>query len=397
METTWSPASHPSLALSRKGIITAMFETVRVLVLICLMGCAAGRHPVQHTVPPPSFDQEEVTVEATVSALAPQGHRQGRWHGPSFSTVPSVSWSSVLGGPVTHPLTIVGPDLLAVAAGVVSRLGADGEVRWRAAIGASSSAVPMDTGIFVANGNGVMQVLDADTGTLKASHGSRAAISSVPLVLSGAASWMDHSGIIVTPTAQTEPLIEGPLSGAASDGHRLIVGNFFGEACSLSASGRHWTKVLPGPILGHPVIDEDRVYLAFGVNEATMGGIAALDLGTGEQIWLTVLSFEPGAPPALGTHLIVPGKSGELIAMDRTHGGVRWRVPSKAPFTIQPLVIGDAVFAGDASGRLYRFDMDDGGTVWSMDLGSTVTGEGVVVGNRMFFGTSDGRLVGLQP
>ena len=279
-----------------------MFATVRVLVVLGFFGCAAGRHAGRHTVPPPDFEQGSVAMAPTVTPLAPWGHRQGRWHGPAFSGVPSVSWSSVLGGPVTHPLTIVGSDLVAVAAGVVSRLGPDGKVRWRTAIGANGSAVPMDTGVFVANSNGVMQVLDGETGSLKASHGSQAAISSVPLVLSGTASWMDHSGILVTPVDQTEPLIEGPLSDTASDGHRLIVGNFFGEVCSISSSGRHWTKVLPGPILGHPVIDEDRVYLAFGVNEATMGGIAALDLGTGEQIWLTVLSFEPGAPPALGAH-----------------------------------------------------------------------------------------------
>jgi outer membrane protein assembly factor BamB len=255
----------------------------------------------------------------------------------------------------------------------------------------------MDTGIFVANSNGVMQVLDPATGALKASHGSQAAICTAPLLLSGVTTWMDHSGVMVTPTAQTSPLIEGPLSDGASDGHRLVIGNFFGEVCSLNMSGRHWTTVLPGPILGHPVIDEDRVYLAFGVNEATKGGIAALDMGTGEQLWVTVLSFEPGAPPALGTHLVVPGKSGELIALDRFHGGVRWRVPSRSPFTIQPLIIGDAVFAGDADGRLYRIDMDDGGTAWSVELGAPVSGEGVVIGNQMFFGTSDGRLIGLQP
>ena len=369
---------------------------VRILLVTTILGCGPGRHAPRHTVPAPDFNKDPVPQRSVKAKLAPWSQRQGRWVGPSFNQAPSIAWTTMLGGPIIHPITVVESDLLVVSAGVVSRLATDGKVRWRTAIGGDGSAVPMDTGVFVPNNNGVMQVLDEGTGGLKASHGSQAAISTAALLLSGTPTWMDHSGALVTPDSQTESLIDGPLSGSASDGHRMVVGNFFGEVSSLNESGRHWTTVLPGPILGHPVIDEDRVYLAFGVNEATKGGIAALDMGSGDKLWLTVLGFEPGASPALGTHLIVPGKSGELIALDRTHGGVRWGVPSKAPFTIQPLVIADAVFAGDAEGRLFRIDMDDGGTVWSIDLGAMVTGEGVVIGQQMFFGTSDGRLIGLQ-
>ena len=373
-----------------------MTVTIRSTLLVALLGCGPARQPGRHTVAAPNFDKSTQPTQRPTLQPAPWSQRQGRWNGPPFSQPPPIAWTTMLGGPVTHPITTIDADLLVVSAGVVSRLGTDGRVRWRTAIGANGSAVPMDTGVFVANSNGVMQVLDGATGELKASHGSQAAISTAPLILSEVPTWMDHSGVMVTPTAQTDRLIEGPLSDGASDGHRMVVGNFFGEVCSINMSGIHWTTVLPGPILGHPVIHEDRVFVAFGVNEATKGGIAALDMGTGEQLWLTVLSFEPGAPPALGTHLIVPGKSGELIALDRIHGGVRWRVPSRSPFTIQPLIIADAVFAGDAEGRLFRIDMDDGGTVWSIDLGAPLTGEGVVIGDQMFFGTSDGRLIGLK-
>ena len=110
-----------------------------------------------------------------------------------------------------------------------------------------------------------------------------------------------------------------------------------------------------------------------------------------------LLGFEPGAPPALGSLLVVPSKLGEIWALDPTHGGVRWRAPGTSGFTVKPAIVGDSAYTGDVDGNLTRYDMADGGKVWSTDVGEALTGDPVVVNEWIIAGTIDGQLVGLTP
>ena len=312
-----------------------------------------------------------------------------------MSARPVARWTKNLGGPVRHPITTDGTHLFAVSSGAVHCFSADGTLKWRTEANADGAVLPHETGLYVPTGFGVMQVLDPSSGAIVTSHGGQVPVQSIPLWLGNSLAWVNKDGVIVTPQSTSAPALNGPASDAASDGQRLVVGNAMGEVVAASHGGPHWRLQLPGPIVAHPVIDEDKVYVAFGINDGQPGGIAAIRIVDGSLIWITHLRYGPGAAPALGTHVVVPGREAELVALDRSHGGIRWRSPGPAVFTVQPAVVGDAIYAGDAEGRVHRVDMADGGTAWSLELGAAITGAPVIVGDLIAVGTADGRIVAL--
>jgi len=144
------------------------------------------------------------------------------------------------------------------------------------------------------------------------------------------------------------------------------------------------------------VLSADTVYMTYGAGGGMPGGVAAVSREDGTLRWTSSMRVGPSAGPALGNVLVVPGKSGELVAMDASHGGIRWRTPGYGPFTVKPLVVGGTVFAGNADGRVHRVDLDDGGEAWALDLGATITGDPILIQGRLVFGLTDGRLVCLK-
>ena len=360
------------------------------------LGCGSGRGPVRRPV-------SAVTPHSSTSPT-PQEHttnpawdlRQSRWSGEAFKDPPSVVWTAKLAGPIVHPLRIVDDTVYAVAAGEVRAFSLDGVLRWSTQVNASGPVNAGDTGIHVPTVNGVMQVLDSETGMLKASYGGTSRIQTAPLNLDGTLAWVDHSGALNTTGGKDEAAIPGPVSDAASDGHRLVVGNNQGDVVAVSQGIVHWRTRVPGPVTIHPVIHGDVVYVPFGVSNGAPGGVVALDLGTSTLRWQTHLRFEPSTAPALGEHLVVTDKKGEMAALDLRHGGIRWRAPASAGFSTQPVVQSSAIYVGRFDGRLDRIDMTDGGAVWSVELGSAITGEMAATNGRVFLGTTDGRLIALE-
>jgi outer membrane protein assembly factor BamB len=240
-----------------------------------------------------------------------------------------------------------------------------------------------------------MSVVDPATGGLTASYGGSGRVGTAPLEVGGRTVWFNSDGALNQAEGPSPSALDGPISDAASAGEVAILGNMFGEVAAVSLTERIWLSTLPGPVIAHPVVDGTRVYVPFGAKQGQPGGVAALNTETGAVLWSTRIQFEVGAAPALGRFLVVPGKAGGLVALDTEHGGVRWRTPDASPFTVQPIVFGGTVLAGDAQGGLQLVDMDDGGSVWRIDLGSPITGEGTALGETLVFGTADGRLVGV--
>jgi len=366
---------------------------IRLLFLTLVAGCGGARGPVARqlkTTPPPVSAEPSAEQD---TQTPPWHNRTGQWAGVPFSGRPMVFWSKKIGSSVPHPITTNGDLFFAVSSGAIHAFDMGGALQWRTEANADGPVFVAEEGLYVPTAFGVMQLLSPQTGAIMASYGGQSPIQTVPLLLGGTLAWVNDDGVVITPTAQASPALSGPVSDAASDGQRLIVGNALGQVVALSHGGVHWTAQLPGPILFHPIIDGDRVYVCFGLKDGQPGGVASIYLGDGGLIWLTRLRGQPGAAPALGEHLVVPGEDAELIALDRNHGGIRWRSPGPDVFTVQPAVVGDAVYAGDAAGRVHRIDMADGGTVWSLELGSKITAVPAVNGGLIAYGTADGRLI----
>lgn len=320
---------------------------------------------------------------------------QGAWAGEHISARPEVKWSIDLGAPVTH-ISVAAEGLYVVAGGVVYSVGLDGTQRWDSQLNATGTPLRTQDGICVPTQRGVVQVLDPDSGSILASYGGRHPIRSSILSLGDTLSWVNNEGAVVTPTTQSPARLTGPVAGAASNGDLIIAGNSKGEVAATSHGGITWSQYLPGPAVGHPIIDTRQVYFAFGAQDGEPGGVAAFSIESGDLIWVTHLRHQPKSIGALGQHLVVPAANAELIALDLQHGGVRWRAPSPAVFGTQPAVVLDSIYTADVEGRLQRVEMADGGTVWTIELGAPITSGPAVIGSALTAGTADGRLIMLE-
>jgi outer membrane protein assembly factor BamB len=301
-----------------------------------------------------------------------------------------------LSGPIIHPITSDSDQVYVVSSGDLFCFGADGKPLWKTSINADGPAVPMSGGIYVPNGLGAMQVLARDTGEILKSYGGKEPVRTGPLFLRGQAVWVDQAGNIVTETGVTNFATDDAVGGAASDGTVAIIGSASNTVYAFDASRVIWTSSLPGAALHHPTIFGGRVYVPYTTHDGEPGGVKALSLDDGSTIWETRVNYAPGRAAAMGRHLVIPDQQAGIIAIDVAHGGIRWRAPSPAVFSIQPAVVSEAIYVGDSDGLLRRLDMADGGTVWSIDLGAAITASPTLHSNRIIVGSADGRVIAIR-
>jgi len=367
---------------------------LKMLMLMGAIGCASAKRPVPKTVKAdPIVAETAPNLRVTETPFGPWSTGQGHWPDTAAISDPQIGWAHQLRGPITHPMTTDGLRIFTTAAGTVYCFNADGQILWEAQINADGSPIPYKDGVYVPTGLGVVQRIDVDTGKITKSFGGKHPIRIAPFTLGGDLVWIDNIGQMFGAAGKTSIRVPGPIIGASSDGESALIGTDDGRLHSLSADGVVWSLALTGPMVGHPLIYANQVFVAFLGQHDEPGGMMAIDKITGTSIWSAPFSHDPIQAPAIGEHLVVANRKPELVAIDRNHGGIRWRAPGPAQDTIQPAVADDAIYTGDGSGRLRRVDMNDGGTVWKMELGSPITGEGVVINNRFVVGTADGRII----
>lgn len=152
-----------------------------------------------------------------------------------------------------------------------------------------------------------------------------------------------------------------------------------------------------------PVVADGRVYAA-----AVQGGVHALDLQTGKQIW----EYEPAKEkkkarlrlsggPGVGEGLVVIGTlDGQVIALDAADGSEKWRARVPGEVIAAPAVAQGLVFVRSNDGRTTALDAGSGERRWfnSQELPMlTVRGNAPVVAGPgvLFIGNDDGTLSAL--
>jgi len=152
-----------------------------------------------------------------------------------------------------------------------------------------------------------------------------------------------------------------------------------------------------------PVVADGRVYAA-----AVQGGVHALDLQTGKQIW----EYEPAKEkkkaklrlsggPGVGEGLVVIGTlDGQVIALDAANGSEKWRARVPGEVIAAPAVAQGLVFVRSNDGRTTALDAGSGERRWfnSQELPMlTVRGNAPVVAGPgvLFIGNDDGTLSAL--
>jgi outer membrane protein assembly factor BamB len=152
-----------------------------------------------------------------------------------------------------------------------------------------------------------------------------------------------------------------------------------------------------------PVVADGRVYAA-----AVEGGVHALDLQSGKEIWEYTPAKEKKKPklrlsggPGAGEGLVVIGTlDGQVIALDASNGTEKWKAKVPGEVITAPAVAQGLVFVRSNDGRTTAFDASSGEQRWfnSQELPAlTVRGNAPVVAGPgvLFIGNDDGTLTAL--
>jgi len=260
---------------------------------------------------------------------------------------------------------------------------------WAASAGSGSSGSGKLTAppIVVA---GVVYVLDA--GASVSAHSAR----------SGKRIWR------VNLTPEGEDSSEGYGGGLAADFGRIIVATGFGDVYSLDpANGsKLWRRNLGLPIRSAPTATNGKVFVVTVNNE-----VHTLDIETGEVAWnFRRYSESAGvlantSPAVQGKTVVVPYKSGELLAFDTDTGKPKWgdaltrtgrfsSVGAINDIAGRPAISGGSVFAVSHSGRLAAIDLKSGRRLWAKNIASTQTPW--VAGNAVFVVTTGAQVIALN-
>ena len=100
------------------------------------------------------------------------------------------------------------------------------------------------------------------------------------------------------------------------------------------------------------------------------GNVIAFDQKDGSKIWMTNVKGEVLAPAAIDAKfIIVKTGSGDLMALDKNDGEIKWSYRSKLPtLTIRgsssPVIFENQIYATFDNGRLGVFQIDSGFPVW---------------------------------
>ncbi len=105
--------------------------------------------------------------------------------------------------------------------------------------------------------------------------------------------------------------------------------------------------------------------------------------------------------PALYKDLIIWGTNkGDVIAIDRANGSVRWRIPLSRVH-MSPVVVDGVMVVGDCTGILNAYDIADTSAqpkqLWSIKPGACIESTPAVWKGNLYFGTRGGAIHALGP
>ncbi|MGE0793830.1 MAG: PQQ-binding-like beta-propeller repeat protein [Acidimicrobiia bacterium] len=106
--------------------------------------------------------------------------------------------------------------------------------------------------------------------------------------------------------------------------------------------------------------------------------------------------------PALHRDVVVfDTDDGEVVAIDRDTGGVRWRIQLRGPTWQSPVVVDDVLLIGDCGGDLHAFDVADTHApprpLWTVHLGGCIESTPAVWRGVVYVGTRAGAVHALRP
>lgn len=258
----------------------------------------------------------------------------------------------------------------------------DGREIWRIRLSGPVRGAPT-----IANGQMYIVTIENRTIALSVEDGRRLwehqGINEVAALLGGASPAVSASTVLT-------PYSSGELYALLAENGRVVWVENLSSIRTLSAIARL------ADIRGNPVIDHD---LAFAVSHA--GRMAAIDLRTGARVWERPIG-SVHMPWVAGDFLYVSGLNGEIVAMSRRDGRVRWvhRLPPfedmedrKDPIQYTgPVLVGDRLLVGSSDGFVYAISPYTGALLGDIEIGDPIFVSPVVADGTVYILGNDGTL-----
>lgn len=147
-----------------------------------------------------------------------------------------------------------------------------------------------------------------------------------------------------------------------------------------------------------PAVANDTVYVATADDPGRVGELLALNRGDGEVRWRvdTTGTVKRGTRPVVGNKRVFLGcngtDAGRLIAIDRSAGTESWTFTDENSTVYEPALADGGVYAGSNDDHVYAFG-PDGRLRWELEGDRTV---GTVVAGDDFVFASSGALLCLE-
>jgi len=253
---------------------------------------------------------------------------------------------------------------------------ANGKILWEKELGTAVRAAPAAVGgrVFIVTLEGRFYCLSgADGSELWASRGlpQRASLlmSTSPVV---------EGDVVVVPYPSGDLVALRVSDGTPLWSENLARSRSTSAMASLSDAAR-------------PSISQGTVY---GVGHG--GRMAATKISTGERVWSFNLAGVH-TPWVAGDNIFVVGVNGQLLAIARQDGKIRWTVQLPGAKTwAGPVLAGGLLWLAYNKGQLVGVDALTGRVTRQQSLGSPVYVSPVVVQGRMFVFTDNARLIALN-
>lgn len=219
--------------------------------------------------------------------------------------------------------------------------------------------------------------------------------------LDGSLQWT-HSGM-------DEKLNVLAASAPAAANGALVVPYSSGELYVLRATdGRYiWHDALTSAFAGldpestvagiaaPPVVADGLIYAA-----GLSGGLSAYALTNGQRFWKADVQTSQ-MPWVAGYQLFVVTEKGEMAALNRRDGGIRWvknlnddlPKPTDKRLWVGPILAGDRLIAASSDGLAVSLNPEDGARLAATDLDVRTTLPPVVADGALYFLSDDGDVV----
>ncbi|XZE53911.1 PQQ-binding-like beta-propeller repeat protein [Planctomycetaceae bacterium SH139] len=123
------------------------------------------------------------------------------------------------------------------------------------------------------------------------------------------------------------------------------------------------------------------------------GGLHAISLRDGSQIWKQTIESGYLAPPTASEALVMIGDyDGVVHAFDTKTGAPAWEYETKGEISGGVTLAGDTALVSSQDGNLYALDKLTGKELWIYETGDQIRCRPTVAGKRTFLGGCDGSL-----